>query len=188
MFCVSCGKEVGAADQFCGGCGSKTVQPVPAQSQQYVRPVYQPPPGYGHQQHGASVRPAYQPPVPASAQPAYQLPVPAPASDKDDLDGDTVLQAAYVLKAKKKALLLCIFLGWYGGHRFYVGKIGSAIGMLALGILYAVLYIASFFDPGGLIYAAGVVAIPLFMWWLADLINICVNKFADKNGRSLQKG
>jgi restriction system protein len=33
-------------------------------------------------------------------------------------------------KKKGTALLLCLFLGWLGAHRFYVGKIGT-------GLLYA---------------------------------------------------
>ena len=43
-------------------------------------------------------------------------------------------------KSKLVALLLCIFLGWLGAHRFYVGKVGSGIiyfltwGWLGIGI------------------------------------------------------
>jgi len=162
MFCVNCGKEVGDADQFCGGCGSKA-----GVAKQPDTPLaYQPPlgqqvsPGYGYQQHG--------PPLPGRNVP--------------------FAQPEYAFKKKVPTLLLCIFLGWYGGHRFYVGKTGSAIGMLALGVLYSVFYIADLFDPGGLIYVAGVFGVPLFIWWIVDLIKICVNKFTDKNGRPLQKG
>ncbi|MCL2601169.1 MAG: TM2 domain-containing protein, partial [Treponema sp.] len=41
----------------------------------------------------------------------------------------------YKPKNKLSAILLCIFLGSYGVHRFYVGKIGSAIGMLGIFII-----------------------------------------------------
>ncbi|WP_461246757.1 TM2 domain-containing protein [Treponema sp. R6D11] len=30
-------------------------------------------------------------------------------------------------KKKWTALLLCLFLGWLGAHRFYVGKIGTGL-------------------------------------------------------------
>ena len=33
-------------------------------------------------------------------------------------------------RARLVALLLCIFLGIFGAHRFYVGKIGTAILMM----------------------------------------------------------
>ncbi len=54
-------------------------------------------------------------------------------------------------------LLLCIFLGGIGVHRFYVGKIGTGI-----------LMILTF---GG-----------LGIWTLIDLIMIIVGKFTDKEG------
>lgn len=55
------------------------------------------------------------------------------------------------------ALLLCIFLGWLGFHRFYTGKVISGIvymltfGLFGLGILYDLILIAchSFKDHKG---------------------------------------
>ncbi len=58
------------------------------------------------------------------------------------------------------ALLLCIFLGGLGVHRFYVGKIGT-------GILY--LLTVGLFGIGALV----------------DLIKIAVGTFEDKNGNVL---
>ena len=60
------------------------------------------------------------------------------------------------------ALLLCLFLGGVGGHRFYVGKVGS-------GILY--------------LFTAGVFGIGV----LVDLIKIITGKFTDKDGNPIQK-
>jgi TM2 domain-containing membrane protein YozV len=60
------------------------------------------------------------------------------------------------------ALLLCFFLGMLGAHRFYVGKIGTAI-----------LQIITF---GG-----------LGIWVLIDLIMIIVGKFTDKQGQALAR-
>ena len=60
------------------------------------------------------------------------------------------------------ALLLCLFLGGIGVHRFYAGKIGS-------GILY--------------ILTAGVFGIGV----LVDLIKIITGNFTDKNGNPIRK-
>ena len=54
-------------------------------------------------------------------------------------------------------LLLCIFLGEIGTHRFYVGKIGTGILMLI--------------TIGG-----------FGIWWIIDLIVILVGNFKDKRG------
>jgi TM2 domain-containing membrane protein YozV len=55
------------------------------------------------------------------------------------------------------ALLLCFFLGSFGIHRFYVGKIGTGILMLL--------------TLGG-----------LGIWTLIDFIMIAVGSFRDKEG------
>jgi len=55
------------------------------------------------------------------------------------------------------ALLLCFFLGVFGVHRFYVGKIGTGLLML--------------FTFGG-----------FGIWSLIDFIMIAVGSFTDKDG------
>lgn len=62
------------------------------------------------------------------------------------------------LKSRTAALLLCIFLGEFGAHRFYVGKIGT-------GILYACT--AGLFGIGAII----------------DLVMLCTGSFTDKSGK-----
>ena len=60
-------------------------------------------------------------------------------------------------KSKLVALLLCFFLGGWGVHRFYVGKIGT-------GILYLL--------TGGL-FLIGIIV---------DFVNILTNNFKDRQG------
>ncbi len=56
--------------------------------------------------------------------------------------------------------LLFFFLSWLGIHRFYVGKIGTAI-----------LYIVTL---GG-----------LGIWWIVDLILIVTGSFTDNHGEKI---
>jgi len=57
-------------------------------------------------------------------------------------------------------LLLCLFLGELGAHRFYVGKIGSGVAQL--------------FTCGG----CGI-------WAIVDLIMIITGKFTDSEGKTI---
>jgi len=61
-------------------------------------------------------------------------------------------------KSRLFALLLCGFLGFFGIHRFYVGKIGTGILMLLTG--------------GG-----------FGIWWIIDVILIVIGQFTDKQNR-----
>ena len=63
-------------------------------------------------------------------------------------------------KSRLVALLLCWLLGVFGAHRFYVGKIGTAILMIL--------------TLGG-----------LGLWTLIDLIIIILGIFRDKEGRTV---
>jgi hypothetical protein len=54
--------------------------------------------------------------------------------------------------------LLCLLLGVFGAHRFYVGKHGTGVLMLC--------------TLGG-----------VGIWWLADLIMLLTGQFRDKEGR-----
>jgi len=64
-------------------------------------------------------------------------------------------------KSNVTALLLCLFLGALGVHRFYVGKIGTGVLQLV--------------TIGG-----------LGIWALIDLIMIIMQKFTDGEGNTLK--
>ncbi|MBW2040218.1 MAG: TM2 domain-containing protein [Deltaproteobacteria bacterium] len=65
-------------------------------------------------------------------------------------------------KKRLPALLLCLFLGALGIHRFYVGKVGTGI--------LTIVTIGGFFG----------------IWPLIDLIMIIAGTFKDKQGRPLE--
>lgn len=65
-------------------------------------------------------------------------------------------------KSKTVALILCIFFGIFGAHRFYVGKKGT-------GFIYLFSY--------GL----------FFVGWIYDLIKIIMGTFTDKYGLPLKR-
>jgi TM2 domain-containing membrane protein YozV len=65
-------------------------------------------------------------------------------------------------KKKITALLLCIFLGVFGAHQFYVGKIGK-------GLLY--LFTVGLFGIG----------------WIVDIIKILTGSFRDNVGAPLRR-
>jgi hypothetical protein len=61
-------------------------------------------------------------------------------------------------KSRLAAFLLALFTGVFGGHRFYLGKVGS--GILQLCTL------------GG-----------MGIWWLADMVLVASGEFRDVNGK-----
>jgi len=60
-------------------------------------------------------------------------------------------------------LLLCFFLGAFGVHRFYVGKVGTGLLMLI--------------TLGG-----------LGIWTLIDFVMIAIGSFTDKGGNFIKSG
>ena len=64
------------------------------------------------------------------------------------------------MKKRLVALLLCLFLGGLGIHRFYVGKTGTGVVWLLTGGCCGI-------------------------GWLVDLIMILCGKFTDKDGNVL---
>jgi hypothetical protein len=73
---------------------------------------------------------------------------------------DTPLPETISPKSRTTTLLLGIFTGFVGGHRFFAGKVGTGLLMTC--------------TLGG-----------LGLWWLADLIVIGTGEFTDKRGRRI---
>lgn len=105
--CTQCGAPLEPNAQKCKYCG-EPVAPQPSVPQQ---PVYQQP---TYQQ-----QPMYQ-------QPTYQQPVQQQSAAMDGID------PSWPVKNKVVAGLLAIFLGTFGVHKFYLGKIGMGIIYLLL--------------------------------------------------------
>ncbi|MCI9576722.1 MAG: TM2 domain-containing protein [Clostridiales bacterium] len=117
---------------FCSKCGAA------ASTQQT------PPPPNGPQYYNPN-----QPPYPNQPSPPY-------------MDQTYAWNSGISDKDQIVALLLCIFVGTWGIHRFYVGKVGT-------GILY--------------IFTFGLFGIG----WLVDLIQIACGNFKDNMGRLVKR-
>lgn len=143
--CPNCGHPVSENQNFCGNCGfSAAAQQQQAQYQQQQAQ-------YQQQQAQYQQNNTYQQPPQyadnAYAQNQYNAP-PAYAQSAEPVSP----------KSRLVALLLCMFVGFLGVHRFYVGKTGTGIlwllccGVGGFGQLVDLIMIAtgSFKDADGL--------------------------------------
>ena len=80
-------------------------------------------------------------------------------------------------KSRLAATLLAFFLGEFGAHRFYIGKIGTAVVMLVL----AIIGIATvwFFVGIAFLVAVGI-------WALIDFIFAVSGNMKDSQGRPIK--
>lgn len=126
-FCQSCGAVIPANATTCGVCGAAAGAPQ-QQYPQYQQPQYQQP---QYQQQQQYPQQQYQ-------QPQYQQNNYYTQPQQPMYVNNTYVVAGNA-KNKWVAFLLCFFLGIFGAHKFYEGKIG-------LGILY--LFTAGLFGIG----------------------------------------
>jgi TM2 domain-containing membrane protein YozV len=148
VFCPQCGKEVSGSPAFCPSCDvklTKGIQLTKVKPKEETRPPQ------------------------AAASPSAQRAVIPPAQV-------TVPPSTQVVVSPKSRLattLLAFFLGAWGGHRFYLGKIGTAITMLVLLILgWATLSII-----------VGIVSfVVVFIWWIIDFLLAVSGNMKDKDG------
>ena len=77
------------------------------------------------------------------------------------LSNDAKAAMAFATESKSPAIayLLWFFLGGFGIHRFYLGRVGSGIAMLVLLVASIILSVA-------VIGALGYIA--LVIWWIVD--------------------
>ena len=81
-------------------------------------------------------------------------------------------------KSRLATTLLAFFLGEFGAHRFYVGKNGTAIVMLLLGIVgLATMWL----------FVGYVFLIAVGIWAFVDFIVAVVGSMRDKDGKLIQK-
>ncbi len=83
-------------------------------------------------------------------------------------------------KSRRATVLLALFLGIFGAHRFYIGKTRTAIVMLILSILYLVT----------VRFWGIIMVIPLAMvglWAFIDLIFAVSGTMKDREGKLIKK-
>lgn len=90
-------------------------------------------------------------------------------------------------RKKNTALLLCFALGIFGGHRFYCGKIGTAIVNLIYGLVWfrAIVLESGFIDMRSPLTSAFAGILPLI--WLIDVIRIVTGNYRDRDGKKLEE-
>ncbi len=149
MLCLNCGEGISSDSVYCKHCGHKTYLPkdyrTPAELDADEMPCAE----------------GQQKPYPRTCRPkrrtsyVYSDPVPL-QTNKVSLD------PFHSPKRRGIAAILCLFLGLFGIHRFYVGKIGT-------GLLWLLTY--------------GLFGIGFFI----DLFLILCGNFRDRDGRRLAR-
>jgi TM2 domain-containing membrane protein YozV len=81
-------------------------------------------------------------------------------------------------KSRLATSLLAFFLGYFGAHRFYIGKTGTAIVMLVLGIVGI---------PLCFVFVGIPIVIGVSVWRLVDFILAVAGKMEDSNGLLIEK-
>jgi TM2 domain-containing membrane protein YozV len=92
--------------------------------------------------------------------------------------GTAVPAAGISPKSRLATTLLAFFLGMFGAHRFYIGRTGTAILMLALTIVGI---------PLCLVIVGIFVLIALRIWSLIDFIIAVTGNMRDRDGLLIEK-
>ena len=81
-------------------------------------------------------------------------------------------------KSRLATTLLAWFLGYFGAHRFYIGKTGTAIVMLVLGIVGI---------PLCFVFIGIPIVIGVSVWSLVDFIIAVTGNMRDRDGLLIEK-
>ena len=170
MECKHCGAEVGVEYRLCPYCKSEMDYPKLNQQPVIIQNIIQQPmntqdynQGYNqnyHQNYNQGYNQSYQPQQTYPPQQSYNPQQPVYMDNIIPQQPDNLAQVSP--KSKVATLILAIFLGWLGIHRFYAGRYIS-------GIVYLFTY--------GVFYCG----------WILDIILIIMGKFKDKNGLPIKK-
>ena len=137
--CPVCGANIvnGACD-YCGYQEKPNINPAPQLNspQQPYPPQPTHPQSYPYQPYSPQPQAAVQPPYPAQPQITIV---------NQQMNTSLPLMLGISRKSKTVALLLCIFLGYFGAHKFYVGKIGTGILYLCTFGLFGIGWIIDIF-------------------------------------------
>ncbi|MDD4984606.1 MAG: TM2 domain-containing protein [Dehalococcoidales bacterium] len=185
MYCRKCGNKVPDNSRFCDECGT-AVNANLSSSAPVATPAARP----SVYQSEADIARAGAEVARAGAEVARA---------KVDLAN----AAAYAVgsdispKSRLAATLLAVFLGAFGAHRFYLGKYGSAAGMLILTIIYFIVAGVTgtgiMFQPNLAmmnLWALGFALIPLMIvgiWAFVDFIVVVSGHMRDGKGRRVKK-
>ena len=90
--------------------------------------------------------------------------------------GEVVTQSTISNKKKIVAILLSLFLGTFGIHRFYLGRAGSGAAMLIMSIL-------GWMTTG--IFVGFILVAIVGVWDVIDFFRILFNGMPDAQGRKL---
>jgi len=144
MNCPKCGSEANESN-LCPNCGTPVQEQLPNQEQPSQIP---------YEQQTQQPQNPYQPQM--------QQPTIIINNTNTNTNTNGGFGAVTSHKSKILTLVLCFFLGIFGIHRFYVGKVGTGI-----------LYLLTFG-----IYGIG---------WIIDFIKILTGTFTDGTGLPIRK-
>jgi hypothetical protein len=103
-------------------------------------------------------------------------------------------------KSRLATSLLAWFLGQFGAHRFYAGKIGTAVVMLMITILAYAIMICAFVGMFAVMsdeywpapFVAGMVVswllhMTVWVWMIIDFVIAVTGNFKDSQGKMIRK-
>ncbi len=155
MFCKECGKEIDEATGKCTGCGASVTPQTPVEETVFCS-------GCGKKisknaivcPHCGAATERFHANQQQAAQPTINI------TNTNTNANMNMNGFAYIHKKKWTAFILCLLLGYFGAHRFYVGKTGTGLIWLCTGGLCGI-------------------------GWVIDLIVILLGGFRDQAGQPL---